>query len=439
VKLNPIAQYPQPSPAPETRWEWYSFQIGLLGFFLFPSPFFLFVAAALLGTAKREWEQWRSRPINQALGILFVLQLVSVAYCDRPLDALLGMGNYGPFYLFFAVIPSLVRTPTQLQRIAFLLVLGSVPHIILGWGQMLWDWQTPDWWSGMFGWSILPGGSPWLRMSSGFFYANNYAFYLAIILCFSLGLWLVAWRNWRSTGQNSTLIRLVGLSSIILGNTSTLWMTQSRNGWMLAVLAGIAIALYARWWWLLWFTGGCGGAVLWAAFLPAQGGASLREIIPFALWGRLSGDMYPIPDALSRSSVWQFALDRIHDRPLWGWGIRSFERLYEPAMGVWVAHPHNIFLLWGVEWGMPLALFFVLWVGWVCGQAMRRIWGSGLTSDRTHSILFALGLAWGLCILYNCFDVSIFDFRSNFLGWLLLTLVAGLGRPPVAPVGPDDP
>lgn len=420
---SPLAPEPLKHRSPEPEWQWWILQWGILLFFIFPSPSFLLLGLALVGMLKQEWPQIRQRPLNQALLGLFVLQLLTVVGSDRPLDALLGVGNFAPFYLLCVAFAELFRTPHQLKRLAWFITLGSLPHIVLGWGQMLWDWTTPVWWNNFFGWSVVAQGKPWGRTAAGFMYANTYGFYLVIVLCLTFGLGLLTWQTWRRTHEQGLVIRGLGLGLILLGNASTLWMTESRNGWASAVVGIVMLMAIARWWFPLGMLAGLGGAVLWAAFLPQWGGAGLRAVVPFHLWGRLAGEMYVLPDALSRTAIWRFALDVIGDRPWLGWGNRSFEFLYEPATGHWVAHPHNLFLLWGVEWGIPIALLTTLWVGWIVAQGVRRAMH---LKGEDRLILLTILIAFGAATVFNLLDVSLFDLRGNVLGWLLLSAIAGI-------------
>lgn len=420
---SPLASETLEHRSPEPEWQWWILQWGILLFFVFPSPSFLLLGLALVGMLKQEWAQIRQRPLSKALFALFLLQLLTAVGSDRPLDALLGIGNFAPFYLLFVAFAELFRRPHQLKRLAFLATLGSIPHIFLGWGQMLWNWTTPEWWGNFSGWSVKAQGEPWGRMAAGFMYANTYGFYLVVVLCLTLGLWFVAWQDWRRTRERATLIRGLGLGLILVGNASTLWMTESRNAWASAALGMVMLLAIARWWFPLGMLAGLGGAVLWAAFLPQWGGAGLREVVPFHLWGRLAGEMYVLPDALSRTAIWQFALGLMGDRPWLGWGNRSFEFLYEPATGHWVAHPHNLFLLWGVEWGIPIAILTTLWVGWIVAQGVRQaIQEKG--DDRL--ILLTILIAFGAATVFNLLDVSLFDLRGNVLGWLLLSAITGI-------------
>jgi len=91
--------------------------------------------------------------------------------------------------------------------------------------------------------------------------------------------------------------------------------------------------------------------------------------------------------AVHRLAIWHFAIDRIHDRPLLGWGLDSSRALpngsdvivdpripdLEKNAGQWMPlHPHNAALQWRLELGLPGAAFatlIVLWLLWRVGTA----------------------------------------------------------------------
>ena len=69
-------------------------------------------------------------------------------------------------------------------------------------------------------------------------------------------------------------------------------------------------------------------------------------------------------------------------------------------------------------------MFFTL-VGWVIAQSilLLRDW-PGNSQDRL--ILFSFIVAFLGCTLFNTVDVTLFDFRVNTFGWLLLASICGM-------------
>ncbi|NEO87387.1 MAG: O-antigen ligase family protein [Spirulina sp. SIO3F2] len=417
------------NPAP--LWQWQSFQLGLLVFFGLPSLGAVLLGISKLGLIGRFWHQWRRQPLVQVWGILFVLMLGGSAMAIAPLDALLGMANIIPFGLLVTALIYLIRTPTQLWRISQIMLIAGSPMLLLGLGQLFGDWSTPTWLNSLLGWSLIAGGNPPGRMAAMLMYANLFACYLLVLLCLAGGLWLTVYRQWQQQPTPTLGWQLAGLTLALLGNGTGVFLAHSRNAWALAVIAFLGFCLYLGWYWLVGLAVGGVGIVAWASWLPSWGGTVLRQVVPSILWSRLSGEMYPDEQTeILRSVQWRFCWQLIQERPLTGWGLRSFESLYNNGPHAvnhyhWVAHPHNVWMMLGAELGIPLTLALCVWGAWCCYPLVRRFWQFPV-SDRP--ILFSYLLAFGMVCGFNLLDVSLFDFRTNCLGWLLLGVIAGIGR-----------
>jgi len=103
------------------------------------------------------------------------------------------------------------------------------------------------------------------------------------------------------------------------------------------------------------------------------------------------------PSARHRLNMWAFAVEKIDDKPLWGWGMdasRSIpqdDRRLEGNMELMPLHPHNAFLQVRLELGIPgavitttlVALFFAVGVGGIAdrfaGAVMAGAGGAYLT------------------------------------------------------------
>lgn len=424
MRVNPSLRLPEP-----TTWQWQTFQLGVLLLFFVPNVGAVLLTIAMLGTIRQTWPSWSQHPLTQAWGVIFLLMLGSSVIAIAPLDALLGMANIMPFGLLTTVLLFLVNCPDQLRRLSQLLIVGSTPLLIMGFGQMIWGWSTPDWWSKISGWSLVAGGNPTGRMASGLMYANLYACYLLVLLCLTLGLGLEQYRRWRQEQTSQHLWRLLLFICAIGGDSVSIFATQSRNVWFVATFSFIVFFVYAGWRSLVLFIAALGTVIAWASWLPAWGGSILRTIVPEALWRRLSGEQFVVHDHASRLTQWQFCWQQIQERPLTGWGLRSFEALYNAEITEgrwhWILHPHNLFLMLGSEVGIPLLLLICGWVAWCCYPLVRQF--RGLTKSN-RLLAFSYLTTFVAVMGFNLLDVSLFDFRTNLLGWLLLGAIAGVGR-----------
>ncbi|NEO27828.1 MAG: O-antigen ligase family protein [Kamptonema sp. SIO4C4] len=414
-----MTRYSHKIDDPCTLWMWDGLQVGLFLFPLFPGIGAILLGIVVLGTLKQTGREILQSRINWAFAGVSVLILLSASFAKFPQEAFLGAGNFIPYFIASAAFRALIQAPRQLRRLAWVLLLPSLVVVLLGFGQLGLAWQTGELWHTLSGWTLEAGGNPPSRMASTFMYANLLALYLLVVLVLGLGLGI------EELGRKSpSKGRLGVLGGIVVADAIALLLTQSRNAWGVAFLAVLAFAFYLGWRLLVLGIVACCGAIAWASFFPSLGGQPLRRVIPFFLWGRLSGEMYsPPPPPQVRLNQWQFCWQLIQERPWLGVGLRHFNPLYETATGFWLAHPHNLYIMLAAEIGLPATLAFSGIIGWGLAQGilyLRRL----NESDRV--ILFTYIVAFVACMLFNLLDVSTFDLRSSTLGWLLWSAIVGV-------------
>ena len=130
------------------------------------------------------------------------------------------------------------------------------------------------------------------------------------------------------------------------------------------------IAYIVGWRWIFLVLIAIAGSIGWATWGPITGRDSIREIVPSLFWSRLSDDAFERPIETLRSTQWQFAAEMIGHRPWFGWGLRNFTPLYKGHMGLWLGHPHNLFLMLLAEIGIP-GNSAVLWINRVGDAASQ--------------------------------------------------------------------
>lgn len=406
---------------------WNILQLSLLIFPLLPALGGIGLFLILVLSWKQQFQEIISDRLNWGWGLLSIGLILISCFSFKPSEALLGLGNFLPFFALFAAITPLIETPTQLRRIAWILVIPSLPIVILGLGQLFLGWTIPDVLSEIVGWSLRPFGNPPGRMASVFMYANTLAAYLLIVFVLGVGLGIETYQNWRQGKPKQG--RVLGLmSTIVTLDAIALILTHSRNAWGILFLSVLAFALYLGWRWLVLALCSATTAILWASFGNLPGQNTLRQIVPAYFWARLSDKLYtdrPIPTL--RITQWNFALEMTQQRPLLGWGLRNFTPLYEEQMGVWLGHPHNLFLMLTAETGIPATVLFCVMVGAAIAPAILLLYSSNI-GQSDQLILFTFILAFAGCVLFNLFDVTLFDLRVNALGWVLLACIYGVGK-----------
>lgn len=409
----------------KSRWQ-SSWNYSLWALLIFPlSPL---LGAVTLGfvsliTWLKQYRKISRRPLNWGFALLSVLLIISAGLADDKTAAFLGLFNLLPFFLFFAAHSALIQTFTQLRQMAWILVIGSMPVVIIGLGQLFlgWSLKLEILWV-VLAWTIRPGGNPPGRIASLFLHANTFAAYLTIIFILALGLWLEQWRlgfSKNSVPSPQSPVPFLFLTVAVITNFIALIFTNSRNGWAIAIFACLAYALYQGWRILVGGIAAIVSSALLAAFAPSPVAQFFRQYVPAFFWARLNDDMYPDrPVALMRKTQWEFAWYLAQEHPWTGWGLRSFSGLYKAKMQIPLGHPHNLFLMLSAETGFPSALLFCGLVAWILITGVQLLRKSKYINTADRFIFFSYLLAFIGWVLLNTVDVTLFDFRLNVFSWL---------------------
>ena len=222
--------------------------------------------------------------------------------------------------------------------------------------------------------------------------------------------------------------RLVASGVAALALLCVFFVFQARTGHLIAI-AVISLAI-------LWqlpgrFRAAAALVPLVVALLFTAGSATVRDRLHAAADEvqafSQSGDV--TTSSGIRLNLWRRSVQSVAQRPWAGSGVGSwyheFDKLQKRnAPGVWVdfhGNPHQEFLLWSVELGLPgAALLCAVLTGFCRDGAM----GDSATSRATLSVVAALLIA----CLFNCalYDALIGDFFCVVIG-LLLALAAHPG------------
>ncbi|WP_414549142.1 O-antigen ligase family protein [Anabaena sp. CCY 0017] len=425
-------------PHPRLQTLWNVTQIGLLIFPLSPLVGGVCLLLAALRTCQLKYRSVIHSPLNWGFALVSVLLIISCSFADDKIQAFLGLFNLLPFFVLFAGLSTLIQTIAQLRQIALIFVVGSVPVIIMGFGQIFWGWsfQIQVLWI-LLDIGLAPGGNPPGRMASIFMHANLFAAYLAIAFTLGLGLWLEQWpfritdtmnRPFKTDAMNrvSTRSYPIFLTVSVITSFVALILTDSRNGWAIAIVACLAYALYQGWHLIIAGVVGVMTSVLLAAFAPSPIAETFRRFIPAYFWARLNDQMYPDrPVALMRTTQWDFAWSLTQQRPWTGWGLRSFSDLYKAQMQIDLGHPHNLFLMLSAETGLPSALLFFGCLAWIWFAAVQLLQKSHNLDKKDKLIFFSYIIVISQWLIFNTVDVTLFDFRLNTISWFLFAALWG--------------
>ena len=386
------------------------FRIGL---FLLPSSALLgglcLLAAAVIGSRVRAVPIWRDRWC-QPLLLAAALMLIGALQATTGSLAWVGLGNWLPLiWAFWAFQPYLI-SERQRRNVAWMLVAGTLPVLLTGFGQMFLGWEGP-WQLGgeAVVWFVAPGGKPLGRLSGLFDYANVAGAWLGVIWPLMIAAVLRP-DGWRRRGAALVLALAAGTAVLL---------TQSRNA-----VGGLVLALPL-----------VIGPSSWLLLLPVLllvSSPLLLALLPDSILERLLERGGDTPWKHTRLGQWTYAIQLVAARPWLGWGSAAFSVMYPiHAAKRWHGHSHNLPLELAISHGVPVALLIVGTVLALMMLALRR----GMLRQAP------LERAWwtsALVLLTMHFtDLPFFDARLNLLGWILLAgLCAFIRHSPPWP-GPD--
>jgi hypothetical protein len=293
-----------PLPDVQLRLAWLSLQWGI-GFISWNTALALTpLLIVIVVTWYRRFQHIIQSQINQGFFLFILSSILISAFALHPLESFLGVFNFIPFIMMFAGLVLLLQNPDQLRRLAWLLVICSIPAIALGLGQFYLGWttftnfdvahlaveasETPD------------------RMASTFKHANLFANYLVIVFALAIGLWIDSYQRDRTlrqpqddpdwdiaqalkrTADQNRQIRLGFLTSILASSAICLFLSNSRNGWIAGIFAILAFAIYCRQHVVTATLVGTIGGVYWSAFGPNPVQSWLRTNLVEVQWGDVS-------------------------------------------------------------------------------------------------------------------------------------------------------
>ena len=410
-----------PNSRLQTPWNW--LQFGLLSFPLSPFLGGISIVVASLLTWRKQHQIISQNPIHKGFAILSILLLISTGFAPHKLDAFLGLFNLLPFFFFFTGLTPLIQTPAQLRQISWIMVFGSVPILIIGFGQLFlgWNFQFQFLWI-VFDWIVAPEKSLSGRMASNFMHPNTLAAYLVTIFILGLGLWL---ENYHKLKQKNPLI--IFLTITVFANFIALILTNSRNGWGITIFTCLAYALYRGWRLIVTVVVSITSCFFLAAFAPSPIAQFFRLFVPYGIWARLNDDMFPDrPVGLMRKTQWEFAWNLTQQHHLTGSGLRSFGGLYKNQIQIDVNHPHNLFLMLSAETWLITTLLFCGLLIWILITASQLLWKSKSIEPENRLIFFSYLITFIGWILFNTVDVTTFDIRLNTLSWVFVASLCGV-------------
>ena len=395
---------------------WSCFQLSV---FCLPSSalisYVLLLVALFDGNLKRRDLYWREY-WNYPLVLVTFLMLIGCIRSHTGSLAWFGLFNWVPFFWFFWALQPYLLTPERRIKCASLLVLGSLPVLITGFGQLWLGWEGPwEVFDGLIIWFVSPGGEPLGRLSGLFDYANITAAWLSGVWPFSLASVLHPF----IVGRNR-VIPFVLLVAFI----AAMILTNSRNAWGAIVLGLPLVIGSASWSWLIPLMLICFLPVIIAVLPVFDFGIQqfARSIVPDSVWMRLNDMQFVDTRSFEATRIgqWKVAVNLIFEKPWLGWGAAAFSIIYPLRTGLFHGHSHNLPLELAISHGILVSLlinifvFSLLIISGLYGIFNRLNSKKNIIVDRAW---------WTSTLILICFyatDIPLFDSRINILGWILL-------------------
>jgi putative inorganic carbon (HCO3(-)) transporter len=410
-------------------------------FLLFPTFRPLWTAGSLIALALLwllRWllrrEPWPVTPFNGALLLFAIMIPVAIWASALPELTLPKAAGLVLGLAAFRAVALAVRDRRSLNLALVAFCMLGVAIIALGVAGAKWPAKV-----GLLGLlaSFIPRLIPSLPgMPDAGIQANQIAGALTLYLPLAVALVAEARLNRRTLVP--PWLALVGCVIFLAVVAGVLLLTQSRGGWIGAVVGVLALAAL----------GGLSSknrqVQVVGAALPLLGLVAVSVLLAYLGPYRVGEALYTTESDMSieevvgeitiagRVEVWNRALYAIQDFPFTGCGLGTFRRvvhilypLFLIAPDTDVAHAHNIFLQTALDLGLPGLIAYLALLG-IAGVTCWRCARHGGPLVRNT----ALGLAAGLVGLhvYGLADALALGSKPGVAFWFALGLIAALPR-----------
>ena len=397
------------------------FILFLLGIFVLPSMLFFgalfLLLAGIVGSITNNksyfTDNWNK--IFFISGIIIIISVLTHIYSPNDsyniiLDSnssILGCLNWLPFFWLFWAIQPYIDSKKKRKKAALILVAGTFPVLISGFGQYFFEWTGPlEILNGLVVWYQRPIGEHGL---TGPFNNQNYAgSWLSLVWPFSIAL--------LQEKTNSSLKKFTAISFFLSIGLAGI-LTNSRNAWASLLLSIPLVLSISSLFWLLpiIFLLSIILAVTSSELFTGIFQETFRTIIPEKIWMEFTEKLES-----SRIQIFISGLKISLVEPIFGLGGASFPIIYELQNNVWRGHPHNLILELAVSYGYPVTIIIFSSISVLLIKSSKFVF-----NKKTNDIqFFSFEKAWWssifILLISQCFDIQYFDGRISIMFWLLL-------------------
>ena len=321
--------------------------------------------------------------------------------------SILGIFNWLPFFWLFWALQPYIDSQKKRKRTALILIAGTFPVLISGFGQYFFNWTGPlEILNGLIIWYQRPLGDNGL---TGPFNNQNYAgAWLTLVWPFSIAF-LIEKKNSISKKFTATFFFLsIGLAAIL---------TNSRNAW-LSIILSVPFVINTNRLFLLFpavFLISIIIAIKTNNFFSGFFQEAFRTIIPQKIWMEFTQKV-----ELSRLDILISSFKISFLEPIFGLGGGSFPIIYELQNNIWRGHPHNLILELAVSYGYPVTVLIFSGIAYLLYNSSKFVFNKKLQNIQYFSFEKAWWSSIFILLISQSFDVQYFDGRISIMFWILL-------------------
>ena len=325
--------------------------------------------------------------------------------------SLMGLFNWIPLFFCFFGFQKYLNSIQERKIIMKIFVAGSVPVLVSGFGQYWFNWHGPL--------TLLNGLIIWFQKPSlhlaGLFSNQNYTgCWLNIVWPFAIAIFLEKTNVFSKKGTSIIFIISIALASIL---------TSSRNAWgglflTLPILLSTSyyrLFLFGNFLFLLVLI------LLLINFLPENISTIFKNFIPEGLniFSQINPDIYPEVD--QRSTIIIFALRKILENPILGYGAASFPIYYLIANSAYKGSAHNLIINLAFNYGIIIAILIFTNIFIIFSQSFKKIFLIKVKNSANNYFERAWWTSFFILFISQMVDVQYYDIRISITFWLLLS------------------
>ena len=406
-----------------------TFNIGI--FLLFSAPWIasFFLLVSIFISFFNDFKNPSKDNINKILFLISLLMIISLIsfkvsnqYFDlndfnsiKNTNPYLSLLNWIPLFFFFSSFQSYLKTDKNRKYFIYSLTFGSIPILISGFGQFLFNWYGPL--------EFLNGIIIWYQRSNttgmtGIFNNQNTAgCALATVWPFFLAFLLT-----KNKYDYKKFILILLNILIIFG----IIFTTSRNALLGFIIGSFLLLIKSK-----------SKRIINAAlgFISVFIINALTDIlfkisfIPDSLISKLNFKNF-ISDA--RYFLWKDSIKYVLERPFLGWGGHSFSTIWNAQNIPYFGHSHSLPLELAIQYGLITAIALTCLIGFILFKSFKVIFLRFKNQLNFSEINNYFDKAWfsaSLIIIFsNLIDILYFDIRISLLTWLLLAGLINIVR-----------